>query len=58
MCSQSSKLIRATSATRPIVSGAPTNGTNDASPMTMPHMMALGKPSKASAPAATTATQA
>ncbi len=53
---QSSKVMIPTKATSPITMGGPTKGTKEASPMTAPHTMALGKPSKASAIDATTAT--
>ena len=55
--SQSSKVIIATSATRPMTMGGPTNGTKEASPMTAPHTIALGTSNAQSAMAATTATQ-
>ncbi len=53
---QSSKVSRPASATRAITTGGPTKGTNEATPSSTPHIMALGRPSSSSAIVDSTAT--
>jgi hypothetical protein len=58
MRGQSSNVSRQASATRAIITtGGPTKGTNEATPSSTPHIIALGRPSSTSATVASTATQ-
>ena len=58
MRGQSSKVTNATRATTAMVTAEPMNGTKPAMPIRAPQMMALGKPSTASATVEQAATPA